>query len=309
MLRALFLALVFALHPVCVSGAARSVRHRQPEVTLVAVGDVLFARGVKKQIERHGDDWLFGPTQKLTRSADIALCNLECSLSNRGVPQHRRFQFRADAKCAGSLQRAGFDIISLANNHTMDYGREAMLDTADSVKKAGMLPVGAGKDRNEAQKLHIMKKNDLRIGFLAFTDIWNGGIVRMGDRPTVAGVDIDQIAAQIRSAKKQCDCLVVSFHWGIEYAKRPSERQKTLAHLSVDSGADVVLGHHPHVLQPTEIYRGKPIIYSMGAYVWDGKLFGASKSAIYYIELAKSSAKLKRVMPVKISSCRPIPSW
>ncbi len=277
----------------------------QPRVTLAAVGDVLFARGVGKQITRHGADWLFEPTREIIAGADIGFCNLECSLSTRGVAQHQKYQFRADPEMAGSLRRAGFDVVSLANNHTMDFGREAMLDTVNSVEKAGLVGVGAGKDRDDAARLRIVEKNGLRIGFLAFTDIWHDGVVRMADRPTVAGVDTDELPDQIKSARKQCDCLVISFHWGVEYMKRPTERQRMIARVCIDNGADAVLGHHPHVLQPTEVYKGKPILYSMGAFAWDAKLFGADNSAIYLIELSRSSARIVGTVPVKIVECRP----
>ncbi len=284
------------------SGSAEPARNT---VTMAAVGDVLFARGVGKQIARHGADWPFELTRKIISDADIGFCNLECSLSKQGVPQHRKYQFRADPAFALALRRGGFTVASLANNHTMDFGREAMLDTAEAVEKAGITGVGAGEDREDAVKLRVVEKNGLKVGFLAFTDIWNSGVVRMTDRPTVAGIDTDDLPDQIRSAKKLCDCLVVSFHWGVEYMKRPTERQRMIARLCIDNGADAILGHHPHVLQPTELYKGKPIIYSMGAFVWDAKIFGADNSAIYLIKLSKSSARIVETVPIKVIGCRP----
>jgi len=277
----------------------------QPKVRLVAVGDVLFARGVGKQIAKHGAGWLFANVKSTIKGADIAFFNLECTLSTGGVVQRRRFQFRADPKLAGALHDAGFDVACLANNHTLDYGREAMMDTVRAVRKAGMAAVGAGKNRADALKLQIVKKNGLRVGFLAYTDLPTDGVVRLADRPTIAGLNPDELPVHIKSARKRCDVLVVSFHWGVEYMKRPTERQQHIAHVCIDNGADLVLGHHPHVLQPTETYKGKPIIYSMGAFVWDAKIFGADKSAIYTIELGKGSAKLVGTRRVRIKQCRP----
>lgn len=277
----------------------------RPRVTLAAVGDVLFARGVGKQIARHGADHPFDAIRGIVRKADIGFCNLECALSTRGVPQHRRFQFRAAPQLAANLRRAGFTVTSLANNHTMDYGRDAMLDTISAVEKAGIAAVGAGANREEAGAPRFVKKNGLTVGFIAYTDITNAGVVRLDDRPTVAGIDSDTLAAEVRAAKAKCDCLVVSCHWGVEYMKRPTERQQMLARLAIDSGADLVLGHHPHVLQPSEVYKGKLVLYSLGAFVWDAKLFGADRSAIYIVELGKSSARLARKLPVRISGCRP----
>ena len=277
----------------------------QPKVRLVAMGDVLFARGVAKQITKHGAPWLFANVKGTIKGADIAFCNLECTLSTGGVVQRRRYQFRANPKLAAVLSANGFDVACLANNHTLDYGREAMMDTVRAVRKAGMTAVGAGKDRADALKLQIVKKNGLRVGFLAYTDLPTDGVVRLADRPTIAGLNPDELPVQIKSARKRCDVLVVSFHWGVEYMKRPTERQQHIAHVCIDNGADLVLGHHPHVLQTTETYKGRPIIYSMGAFVWDAKIFGADKSAIYTIELGKGSAKLVGTRRVKVKQCRP----
>ncbi len=230
-------------------------------------------------------DWLFDGTRDTLKAADLAFCNLECPLSDRGVAQKRRFLFRADPALALKLHSNGLSVISLANNHTLDYGRDAMLDTVEAVRKAGMTPVGAGTDMADASRPRIVTRHGLRVGFLAYCDLPSYGVVILPDRPAIACVDSDSLPAQIRAAKAKCDALVVSFHWGVEYMKRPTERQKKLAHLCIDNGADLILGHHPHVLQPVETYKGRPIAYSMGGFIWDGRVFGADHSAIYTFEL------------------------
>ena len=280
--------------------------HAKGKVTLAAVGDVLLARGVGEQIKKHGADWLFDSTRGVLKGADLSFANLECPLSNRGLPQKRRFLFRSDPKLANVLRSNGFDVISLANNHVLDYGRDAMLDTIGAVRKAGLTAVGAGKDAADAGRVRVVKVNGLRVGFVAHVDLATIGVIRLDDKPTVAGADSGSLARQIRAAKTRCDVLVVSFHWGVEYMKRPTERQKMLSHLCIHSGADLILGHHPHVLQPVETYKGKPIAYSLGAFIWDGKVFGADRSAIYVFELGKSSARLAKSIPVRIAGCRPI---
>lgn len=275
-------------------------------VTLAAVGDVLFARGVGKQIERHGPDWVFENVRGVIQGADLAFCNLECTLSTGGVAQRRRFQFRAHPDLARTLHDNGFDVVSLANNHTLDYGREALMDTVHAVRKAGLVAVGADRTREDALKLQMVEKKGLRIGFLAYTDLPSDGVVRLPNKPTVAGVNDDELPDQIATAKSLCDVLVVSFHWGVEYMKRPTERQRLIAHLCIDNGADLILGHHPHVLQPVEIYKDRPIIYSMGGFAWDARIFDADKSAIYLVELRKNSARVTEVLPVKSKECRPV---
>lgn len=278
-----------------------------PHVTLAAVGDVLFARGVAKRISERGPDYPFSAASEFIRSADIAFFNLECTLSEGGVGQRRRYEFRASPSLAGSAARAGFDVACLANNHTLDFGRDALLDTVRVVTDAGMTPVGAGETREDALRVRAVERNGLRVGFIAYSDIPTCGVVRLDDRPTIAGVNTDEIPAQVKAAKSACDVLVVSFHWGIEYMRTPTERQRALARKCVEGGADLILGHHPHVPQPVETYRGKAIVYSMGAFVWDSKVFGADRSAIYLFELGKSSARLTRTIPVRITACRPSP--
>ena len=302
--------LLAACAAVALAGCSGTQRPEHPrgEVTLVAVGDVLLCRGVGKQIDKHGADWLFDDTRDLLKGADLAFCNLECPLSNRGVPQKRRFLFRAEPKLAKALHANGLSVVSLANNHTLDYGRDAMLDTVEAARKAGMTPVGAGVNKAEASRLRVVTKHGLRVGFVANCDLPSYGVVMLPDKPTIACVDSHSLPARIRAAKAKCDALVVSFHWGVEYMKQPTERQRKLAHLCIDNGADLRLGHHPHVLQPVETYRGKPIAYSMGGFIWDGRIFGADKSAMYVFELSKSSARLVKTIPVDIVGCQPRPA-
>ncbi len=285
------------------SDAAHS--DEKPTVTLAAVGDVLLARYVGKEIENHGPDYPFEHITGIISSADIAFFNLECTLSTRGVPQRHRYLFRADPRLAENLQKAGFDVACLANNHTLDYGRDAMLDTIEAVEKAGMVAIGAGRDREDALRVRVVEKNRLKVGFIGYSDIPSCGVVRLNDKPTIAGINLDELPEQIRSAKAECDVLVVSFHWGIEYMKRPTERQQEIAKLAIDNGADLILGHHPHVLQPVDTYKNKPIIYSMGGFIWDPILKDTDKSAIYILELAPSSAKLTKTIPIKITKCQP----
>jgi poly-gamma-glutamate synthesis protein (capsule biosynthesis protein) len=277
------------------------------EITLAAVGDVFFARGVAAELKTKPPSYLFADVQSILSKADIAVCNLECTLSTKGLPQRRKMVFRVSPSYAHALKAAGIDVADLANNHTLDYGRDALVDTYNAIESAGLVSVGAGKDRSSAIRVRIVKRGNLKVGFIAYTDLATSGVIRLDDQPTVAGVNDDQIPAEVKAAKFQCDALIVMFHWGVEYMKTPTQRQKMLARLCIDSGADAVLGHHPHVLQPTEVYKNRPIIYSSGAFVWDSKLFGANKSAIYLLKISKNQARLIKTIPLKITHARPTP--
>ena len=315
-LRAAVSLLLASLAVVLASGCHKAPAPWQPlppppvqdrrKVTLAAVGDVLLARGVGQYMAKHGAEYPLEKTKAAIADSGIAFFNLECPLSKRGVAQRRQFLFRADPALAKMVHAGGFDVACLANNHTLDYGRRAMMDTVEAVRKAGMTAVGAGKDRKDALQVRVVESNGLRVGFIAYTDLPSSGVVRLADRPTVAGVNTDEIPAQVKKAKEKCDVLAVSFHWGIKYMKRPTERQRKLAHLCIDNGADLILGHHPHVLQTVEVYKDRPIVYSMGGFVWDPKLKDTDKSAIYVFELRKSAAILTKTVPIRIVKCRPL---
>lgn len=277
---------------------------RGPSVTLLAVGDVMLDRAIGRAVAAHGPAYPFAPTLKLIRRADVAVFNLECVLSTRGEPQHELYVFRADPSMALELATAGFKVAVLANNHTLDFGREALMDTIHAAEVAGMVAVGAGEDRAHAEALKVVTARGLRVGFLAFTDVPDAGVERRDNAPTVAFVGDRTLASEVAAARKKCDSLIVFFHWGVEYMKRPTERQQALARKCVDAGADLVLGCHPHVLQTVETYKGKPIVYSLGGFVFDSKRFGSDKSAMFFFELRRHAARLVRTVPIVMKGGR-----
>jgi poly-gamma-glutamate synthesis protein (capsule biosynthesis protein) len=289
----------------CARSSSRATPPKRTKVTLAAVGDILLARGVGERIRRHGPFYPFGKTHHLISSADIAFFNLEGALSRRGIARRPDVVFRAHPKLARYVKKAGFSVASLANNHTLDYGRRALLDTKEALESAGIVAVGAGRNASLASRLRVVTRSGLKVGFLAFTDVPPAGVLPLAERPSVAGVDSGALPRQVREADRRCDVLVISFHWGVEYMKMPTRRQEKLARLAVDNGADLVLGHHPHVLQPVQIYDGKPVVFSMGGFVWDSRIRGADRSAIFFFELGRASAKLTRRVDVRIRRARP----
>lgn len=272
---------------------------------LTAVGDILLDRGVERTIERNGFDSIFSDTKNILRQSDITFGNLECPLSKRGSPSNQKYTFRAHPKYASMLKQAGFDVLSIANNHSMDYGNKALSDTIDALKDADILPIGYSKNRMTAVKPQIINKNGIKIGFLAYNDVPFYDVDKMPNGLTINNVNMNTIANDIKAAGKLCDIQIISFHWGIEYMKYPTNRQRQLARLCIDSGADLILGHHPHVLQPTEIYKGKTIIYSMGGFLWDSNVLGADKSAIYQFDINKTSCRLVKTIPIKVVNGKP----
>ncbi len=274
-------------------------------VTLAAVGDVMLARGVGAQIERHGPRYPYLQIKDTLKQYDIVFFNLECPMSHRGVARRTDVAFRCPPEQAELLKWAGFTVASLANNHTLDYGRAALTDTIDFLESAGITTVGAGEDMKAAEALRIVNVSGMKVGFLAYTDIPNAGTTILPDQPSVAGADLENMRNHVRAAVKKTDALVVSFHWGVEYMTIPSRRQKELGRAAIDEGAALVLGHHPHVLQPVQTYRGRPILYSAGGFIWDSRIRDSDKSAIFVFELSPGSARLKKTIPIRVIRGQP----
>jgi poly-gamma-glutamate synthesis protein (capsule biosynthesis protein) len=217
------------------------------------------------------NDWVlpFRRIAETLRSADLRYCNLECPISDRGVNQYHLYSFRADPRTLEGLKFAGFNVVSQANNHAYDWGPEALLDSLDRLHRAGIYTVGAGQNTLAAYYPLIVSVGDLRIAFLAYVDVDPKNATAGADRPGVAWLDPTQALADIRFARPLADLVLVCPHWGVEYALRPTPDQVALAHQMIDAGADMIVGSHPHVVQPVETYHDRWIAYSLGNLVFD----------------------------------------
>lgn len=286
--------------------ASEIVNQDERYVTVVAVGDILLDRGPNGKIEKYGEKYPFEKVKKYLESADIAFGNLECPIAKCGVAVIKPFCFRAKPERVKSLIYAGLDIVSLANNHTLDYGRDALLETMEILKKNGIKYAGAGKSSQEAHKPSIIEKNGLKIAFLAYSIFISDGGRSKKDSDFIAYIDSKAIAEDISNAKKTADVIIVSFHWGDECVDIPSKSQKNLAHLAIDNGASIILGHHPHVLQGFEVYKGKVIAYSLGNFVFDSRRPKAKESMIFKCRLSKTSILEVSFIPVEIIGFRPV---
>lgn len=240
-----------------------------PSVTLLAGGDVSFGRDVGQTLlERPSVDF-FTELHELLVTADVVFANLESPLSDQhGETQSRwvPLAFNGPPAGADALARIGVTFVSTANNHAWDYGKKGLLETMANLERAGIGFVGTGRTRAEAYAPWIGEKNGVRIGALAVTDIWNQVLSPHPGAEHVAGADAARLSAAVRElrASGRVDVVVVSHHGGGEYLEQPLPRTKKLLHAAVDAGADLVLGHHPHVVQGVEWYRGRPIVYSLG---------------------------------------------
>lgn len=242
-----------------------------PEATLIAVGDVMLSREVAKKIIQHGLDYPYKEIATHLRSAHGVFANLETPITAGRAIEQSEMTFRADPGVEHALRQAGVTIVSLANNHTPNFGQKGLLDTFTYLNNAGVAYVGAGRDDTEAYAHDIITLNGIRIAFLAYNDddVVPASYKATPNRAGTAFMDIPRMTASVTAAKKEADLVFVSMHSGTEYVAKPNTSQTTFARAAIDAGADAVIGHHPHVVQTAEIYKGKPILYSLGNFVFD----------------------------------------
>lgn len=269
--------------------------------TMIAVGDIMLDRSVGRAIRNNGYQSILEKVRDLTRSADIAFANLECPLATTGPHDPPNCIFRADPSTVKVLTDGGFNIVSLANNHTLDAGRQAVLQTLDTLESHDILYCGAHRERERSGEVVVVEAGDppMRLGFIACTDLsFVHGSYNKVDP------DRANLVQQIQEARLQCDKLFVSIHWGDEYQSYPNNRQKETAHIAIDAGADVILGHHPHTLQGIEVYNGGLILYSMGNFVFDQREGERMESAIFHFTYTEGWGWQLYAKPVWISRAR-----
>ena len=287
------------------------IRFFRHEAVISIAGDVLLDRGVANAIEQNGAPWLFEGVGRIFGRDDITVANLECPLTQArgGALKEKRFVFKADPENARALKSAGFDVMALANNHTMDYLSEGLDDTMEALGNAGLLYAGAGSSSAEIKPCFI-EKNGVRIGIMSYSSLPPEGFMYDGGSATIAYARagfLDDMKAGVACAAEQCDFLLVFFHWGTEYRHDASGAQIEIARAAVDSGASAVVGAHPHVLQGKEIYNGAPIYYSLGNFVFDKQIpDGTDETIILQITVNRSGIVDVNEIAAVINNCRPL---
>ncbi|MBD1860989.1 MULTISPECIES: CapA family protein [Trichocoleus] len=272
-----------------------------PAVTLMFGGDVTLSDAFEDLV---GQDynWAFADMKEY-RQADVAMVNLENPLTRATSPlPDKQFNFKADPESVEVLTDGGIDIVTLANNHAMDYEASGLIETLETLEQAGIHHIGAGRDIKEARRPEILEVKGQRIAYLGYydADLHAADIDVAGTNPTRN----DRIAEDIRAIRKQVDWIVVNYHWGEELAEYPVDMQIQLAHHTIDKGADLVVGHHPHVLQGAEIYKGRPIVYSLGNFIFGGNSRSDYDTAVLKVALRDKQMKVE-FLPVEVTQYQP----
>lgn len=263
-----------------------------PTASFLAVGDVYLDRPDPASAFQH--------FAGLIRATDVAFCNLEGPCSDLGTPTIGKFiTIGMRPAVVPALAAVGFGMAAFANNHALDYGYEAFLDTLKQLDASGMACVGGGRNLAEARRPVILERNGLRLGCMAYAATIPWGYEATADRPGIAPVrvqtyyepryqimseqpgmparivnvinpeDLAVLREEVRRTKEDADAVVVSFHWGVAYLPDPAPYQPELAHAVIEAGADLVVGHHAHILQGVEVYQEVPIFYSLSNFVFD----------------------------------------
>jgi poly-gamma-glutamate capsule biosynthesis protein CapA/YwtB (metallophosphatase superfamily) len=255
----------------CLSAPAWSEEHTmEPTVSIAFVGDILLDELPGKLIKGGLDPFM--PFAAILDSADIRVGNLECVVATRGSAEPGKpYTFRAHPRTLDVLKRH-FDAVSLANNHSGDYGPGAFSEMLGLLKRNDIAYFGGGANLAQAHTPLLIERNGLRIVLLGYNEFFPRSFEADVDTAGISWSEDEQVCFDIAHARSQyrADIVIPMMHWGWEHEHDASDRQRQLAHLMIDAGADAVVGGHPHVTQNIEFYQGKPIIYSLGNFLFDG---------------------------------------
>ena len=238
----------------------------EPPLSLIAVGDIMLGGRTRRRIREHGRDYPFSAVLPILQRAPIVLGNLEGPLAQKAQKQNRNFSYRVKPKVATSVLRAGINVVTLANNHLVDCGREGVLETLEALAAAGVTPLGAAANQNAAHEPVIREAGGFRIGLLGY--YWNRRCAATANLPGSAMGVFEELETDIRQLRTRVDRVVVTFHWGRPYNPEPSPRARAKARFAIDCGAHAIVGHHPHIIQAFEVYRRRPIFYSIGNFAF-----------------------------------------
>lgn len=274
---------------------------KENTVSIIAVGDVMIGGNVKEFTDQFGFEYPFEATKEILKEADITFCNLEGPISKKGLKEEgKEFTFKTNPKAAEGLANAGFDVVSLANNHIMDFGPDALFETIEHLGKNNIKGIGAGKDLSSSRKPALFEINGIKIAFLAYAFTFPLHFYAEQDKPGSAPGVPEFIEKDIKKAKQKNDVVIVSFHWGAELMTEPKEYQIKMGHNAIDWGATIVLGHHPHVLQGIELYNNGLIAYSLGNFAFGSYSKNVKDGMMLSVKFNKVKIQEANVIPISV---------
>jgi len=277
------------------------------KIRIAAMGDAMLGRNVGARYLAQPSDFVMADIRSVVEGHDIVFVNLECPVSSRGRPdpiQKPNVTFCAAPETLGVLQGVGVNVVSIANNHALDYGEEALTDTLRHLDNGGIRRGGAGRNYDEANAPVLLEINGIRVAILCHVFIYSASTRRATkQRAGVADHRLGKILRKIRSLRSKGYLVIVSVHWGLEYSFHPVPYQCRQAREMIEAGASLILGHGPHYPQGFETYKGGRIVWSLGNFLFDEPYRYSNRSFIYSAALPASSPERvvdERVIPIEI---------
>jgi len=275
------------------------------EITIAAVGDIMLGHRAEPYLLKEGPAYPFVNVLPVLRQAHVVIGNLESPVSTRGTAvANKTFTLRVMPIAVEALKAAGIRVVTLANNHILDFGPQALQDTLTLLNENGILHAGAGMDLNDAREPALLKVGERTIAFLSYSLTFPVEFYASAGRPGTAPGYKEFVKKDIQKARSQADLVVVSFHWGAELMTSAKDYQQALGRLSVNWGADLVLGHHPHILQELEIYHGRLIAYSLGNFVFGSESDRTNSSIILLCTFKGKSLVRIEAVPLDVNNYR-----
>ena len=266
----------------------------QGEISITIVGDIMLSRGVQSFLDSEGYNYPYEGLKDILLNDDLSIANLECPItdSKSAANKASRLVFKADKDNAKAMKAAGLELLSLANNHTMDYKYQGLEDTMKNLSEASLSYVGAAGSEAE-DKSYIYEKDGIRVGILAYSLFPPEGFVYNADKSTISYIsesDTDKLKQELENL--DADIKIVYFHWGVEFEPYVSERQRKVGRQAVDYGANFIVGTHPHLIQPKELYKDKYIYYSLGNCIFDKQIpRGTDEGLLLKLKVDKEGIK------------------
>ena len=275
-----------------------------PLVSISAVGDLMMGSWIVNLLRTQGYDYPFDSTRVELYAGDLAIANLEAPFTSTGTKFEKKYNFKVPPDFAIGVKNAGIDVVTLANNHTLDYGCEGLINTLATLDSIGIAHCGAGENRMQACSPTIIERLGVRVAFVGFSMTFPEEFWASDTSCGTCYPSETSLAATIRQCEQKADLTVASFHWSAERRSDPKEYQKVFAHIAIDNGADLVLGHHPHVLQGIEIYKNRLIAYSLGNYVFGSYGNYVRHSAILKVHLAPDRLLSAEIVPISVYNAK-----
>ena len=276
-------------------------------LNVVFTGDILLDRGVRRVIDKHGVDHLFTEgIDSVFRSAQVVVGNLECPATKIQSPVQKLYIFRGEPEWLEALKRHGITHLNLANNHSIDQGREGLMDTRQNIIDAGMTPIGAGANMAEAAEPILLSKTPRDVWLVPSLRLALENYAYLPDKPCVSQEPMDSLLTRVHRLRKadSTAVIIVSLHWGGEHTMHPVKSQRWDARQIIRAGADVLVCHHTHTLQDVEDINGHSVFYSIGNFIFDQSKPENTKACIVRLKITGKTVTTEAI-PIEIKNCVP----